>query len=206
MTVRILPIVEGDGEVYAVRDLIIRVAAEFWNPNGYVEILKPIKQPRNKIIRSDDLERFVESAAIKLREKGGGAIFVLLDSDGDCPATLGPDLLESANRVCSQMKIPVSVVLAHREYEAWFLAAAASLSGVGSLPENLEPHANPENKSGAKEWLNSRMTDKYSPTRHQPAFTKVFDLKTARANADSFDKCCRDIVRLCQELEHQNPA
>jgi Domain of unknown function (DUF4276) len=104
------------------------------------------------------------------------------------------------------LKIPVSVVLAHQEYEAWFLASAASLAGVGSLPDNLEPHPNPESKTGAKEWLNARMTGKYLPTRHQPTFTKVFDLRVARTNADSFDKCCRDIERLCKELEQQNIA
>ena len=205
MTVRIQPIVEGHGEVYSVRDLIDRVAREFWNPNEWVEVLQPFRLDRTKFNHSDHFENFVKAASKKLA-KDGGAIFVLLDSDNQCPAKLGPQLLERANQVCGHLKIPVSVVLAHQEYEAWFLAAATSLAGIGSLPENLEPHANPENKSGAKEWLNSRMTDKYSPTRHQPAFTKVFDLKTARANADSFDKCCRDIVRLCQELEQQNPT
>ncbi len=201
MTVRILPIVEGDGEELAVRDLITRIASEFWNENEWVEVLKPIKRPRNKLVHSDDLERVLETAAIILREKGGGAIFVLIDSDGDCPATLGPQMLKRANQVCQQLKTPVSVVLAHQEYEAWFLASATSLGGFGSMHENLEPHPNPEGKSGAKEWLNARMTRKYKETHHQAAFTTRFDLRIARANADSFDKCCRDIERLCKELE-----
>jgi hypothetical protein len=203
LTPRIVPIVEGHGEVHSVRDLIDRVAREFWNPNEWVNVLTPFRLDKGKFSSSDHFEKAIKAASIKLGANGG-AIFVLLDSDNQCPATIGPQLLARANKVCGHLRIPVSVVLAHQEYEAWFLAAAASLAGIGSLPENLEPHPNPEIKTGAKEWLNARMTDKYSPTRHQPAFTKVFDLKLARANADSFDKCCRDIERLCKELEQQN--
>ncbi len=135
MTVRILPIVEGDGEELAVRDLITRIAGEFWNPNEWVDVLKPIKKSRNKLVHTDELERILETASIILRERGGGAILALIDSDGDCPATLGPLMLERAKKVCNQLKTQVGVVLAHQEYEAWFLAAATSLSGFSSMQE-----------------------------------------------------------------------
>ena len=39
----------------------------------------------------------------------------------------------------------------------------------------------------------------YSETQDQPALAALFDFEQAR-QADSFDKCYRDIVRLLDEL------
>ena len=47
--------------------------------------------------------------------------------------------------------------------------------------------------------------DSYSETYDQPALTALFDLEQAR-QADSFDKCYRDIVRLLNELQAANKA
>jgi hypothetical protein len=95
----------------------------------------------------------------------------------------------------------VAVVLAKREYEAWFLAAAESLRGMRGLSDALEGPLEPEAVRGAKEWLSDRMPDgvKYSATDDQPAFTAVFDMVAAR-RADSFDKCYRDIRRMLEAL------
>ena len=58
---------------------------------------------------------------------------------------------------------------------------------------------------GAKEWLRRRMqTGKtYRETTDQPALAAQFDLQQAR-QADSFDKCYREIVRLLKELQTVN--
>lgn len=202
MSVRICPIVEGDGEQYAIRDLITRIGFQFWNENEYIEVLTPIKRPRGKLMHTDDLERAVETASIKLGAKGG-AILVLIDSDKECPAQHGPALLERANLRCGHLNMPISVVLAHCEYEAWFLAAASSLAGVGTVRADLQNHPTPENKRDAKGWLSEQMTDRYSPTQHQTAFTTKFDLQMARDNAPSFDKLCRDLKRMFTELQSQ---
>ena len=53
------------------------------------------------------------------------AIFVLLDADADDPTILGPQLLDRA-RKSVPAGFPIGVVLARREYEAWFLAAYPS--------------------------------------------------------------------------------
>ena len=54
----------------------------------------------------------------------------------------------------------------------------------------------------AKGWLSERMESnrKYGETLDQPALAALFDIEQAR-QADSFDKCYRDIVRLLKELE-----
>ena len=59
---------------------------------------------------------------------------MLLDSDSDCPAELGPTIHGWA--VEAEGGVPCGVVLAHREYEAWFLAAIESLRGHRSVRIN----------------------------------------------------------------------
>ena len=196
MTVQIGCIVEGHGEVEAVPILIRRVASNLY-PALPIGRLHPIRVSRSKVIQEGELERAVEFAARKIG--GRGAIFILLDSDDDCPARLGPELLCRAQQVHSDL--PIAVVLAKREFEAWFLAAAKSLRGQRGLKNNLQPPNDPETIHGAKEWLSNQMNSDrtYRPTLDQPGLTDRFDLDQAR-QADSFDKCYRDIVRLLDEL------
>jgi hypothetical protein len=197
MTGLVACIVEGDGEVEAVPLLVHRVAIEA-HPDIIVKIARPpIRVPRNKLVKAGELERAVELAA--RRVGSGGATFVLIDSDDDCPAWLGPELQKRAQAV--RPGFPVAVVLAKREYEAWFLAAAKSLRGKRELRDDLTPPADPESIRDAKGWLRDRMPDgrKYRETLDQPALTALFDFQAARVS-DSFDKCYREIVKLIKRL------
>lgn len=103
--------------------------------------------------------------------------------------------------------MPISVVLAKQEYEAWFLAAAESLRGKRRLPNTLESPPDPESIRGAKGWLSRMMhgAPGYSETDDQPALTAVFDMSMAR-RADSFDKCYREIKRMLEELKQSSSA
>jgi hypothetical protein len=67
---------------------------------------------------------------------------VLLDADDDCPAELGPKIQDRARQVVPHRS--VSVVLANREYEAWFLAAAGSLHGQRGFAFECPPGFEPE--------------------------------------------------------------
>jgi hypothetical protein len=82
---------------------------------------------------------------------GNTAALVLLDADDDCPAELGPGLLGRARM--AQAALPVSIVLANREFEAWFLAGAPSLSGQRGLAPGLQVPAEPEKPRDCKGWL-----------------------------------------------------
>ena len=196
MTVQISCIVEGHGEVASVPILIRRVAGSLY-PELEVVTPHPIRVSRSKVVQKNQLEQVVELAARNIR--GQGAIFILLDSDDDCPAQLGPALLRRALQVRNDL--PIAVVLAKHEFESWFLAAAESLQGQRGLRNNLLPPINLEGIRGAKEWLRQGLEsgETYRETLDQPAFTARFDLDQAR-QADSFDKCYRDIVRLLDEL------
>ncbi len=119
----------------------------------------------------------MELAARRVSSDGG--VLVLLDADDadHCPARLGPELL--ARCVAQRSDVSISVVLAKREFETWFLAAASSLAGRRGLAPDLRAPDEPEEVRGAKEWLRRRMAvgATSSPTQDQPAPTTLFDLK-----------------------------
>lgn len=188
-------IVEGDGEIEAVPVAIRKIAQEIL-PELALRI-HPLRVPRTRLVKPGELERSVELAARRVGR--GGAILVVLDSDDDCPATLGPELLARARRVRSDL--PIRVVLAKREFEAWFLASAISLRGLRGLAGDLEPPLDPESIRGAKEWLTARMTTghSYTETLDQAALAASLDLHQARA-APSFDKFFRDVAALVEGL------
>ena len=200
MTVKIGCIVEGHGDVVAVPLLIHRIAAEL-HPDLVIETPRPIRVHRNQVVQADKLERRVELAAQRIG--GQGAIFIILDADDACPAQLGPELLNRVSQTRSDL--PIAVVLAKYEFEAWFLASAESLRGQRGLRDNIQPPNEPEAIRGAKEWLTHRMEGSrtYSETHDQPALAALFDIEQAR-QADSFDKCYRDIVRLLEKLQEAN--
>ena len=195
MIVKIGCIVEGHGEVAAVPILIRRVVESLY-PELLVDTPRPIRVSRSQVVKAGELERAVELAARNIR--GHGAIFILFDSDDDCPAQLGPELLCRARQVRNDL--PIAVVLAKHEFESWFLAAAESLRGYKGLKNDLELPNDPEGIRDAKGWLKQRRdSHKYRETLDQPGLTDRFDLDQARY-ADSFDKCYRDITRLLDEL------
>lgn len=195
MTFTLACIVEGHGEIEAV-PVTIRRIVQWVDPGLVVHIFPPFRVPRTKLVKSGELERAVELAGRRVRKDG--ALIIVLDSDDECPATLGPELLTRVKR--TRPDLPVSVVLAKREFEAWFLAAAESLRGRRGLASNLESPSEPESIRGAKEWLTARMPAgrPYVETLDQPALAAVFDLEGAR-RARSFDKFFRDVLRLLGE-------
>ena len=198
---RIAAIVEGHGEVEAVPGLIRRIASEV-DPYLIVDIGPVIRVPANRLIKSGELERTIELAARKLAGEGG--IFILIDCDwkNGCPKWDAPLLLDRVRLARSD--IPISLVLANREYEAWFIAASESLKGKHGLSDDLEVVEDPETIRGAKEWLSSRMPQNrpYAETIDQPALTELFDLNAAR-RARSFDKCYREVVTLLNVLRRR---
>jgi hypothetical protein len=198
--VRLAAIVEGHGEYEAVPILIRRIAQTI-APGFVPKVLHPLRVPASRLMKEGEMERSVELAARKLRGQGG--ILVVLDCDWDngCPALDGPALLKRAMDVRGDL--PIAVILAKKEFEAWFLAAAESLRGKHGLPNDLQSPARPEDICGAKEWLSDKMPygQSYAETTDQPAFTAMFDMRTAR-RADSFDKCYREIERMLKQLHH----
>ncbi|MCX5999688.1 MAG: DUF4276 family protein [Chloroflexi bacterium] len=200
--VRIVAIVEGQGEVEAV-PLLIRRVAQSVDPSLVPDIPTPIRVAADRFKKPGELERTVELAVRKLGGEGGVLILIDCDWNDGCPKMDAPPLIERARLV--RPNVPISLVLAYREYEAWFIAAAESIRGKHRLPGDLETVADPEAIRGAKEWLSRRMPPRrpYAETIDQPGLTGVFDIQAAR-RAGSFDKCYREIVGLLTQLKAED--
>lgn len=177
----IQPIVEGHGEVEAVPVLLRRFVAEAGVFD--VRIGTPIRRRRPELVREDSLRRAVELAR---RQPGCSAILVLFDGDDDCPRALAPTIERWASDAAAG--VPCAVVMAHREYEAWFLAAIESLVGPVGLPEGAPRWGDPEAPRDAKGLLERAMfaTSGYHARVDQPSLTARFDLSSAYRRSRSF--------------------
>jgi Domain of unknown function (DUF4276) len=188
----IASIVEGDGEVRALPKLLHRIAIELGVPD--LRTPPPMRIPRGRITMTGGIERSVEAEAIRVPRKGG--VLVLIDADDDCPAEYGPLLLARAKATRPDKRI--SVVLANREFEAWFLAAAPSLGGQFGFPADFARPRSPESPRDCKGLLTKARPNgqPYKETVDQAPLASAFDLKMAREHSDSFDKFYREVSAL----------
>jgi hypothetical protein len=191
MEINVACIVEGHGDQEAVPILVRRIA-ERALPQLTVRVPPALRIPKSKLLKTGEIERAVDLAARKAGRSG--AVLVVVDSDEDCPAQMGPQLLRRAQ--LARPDVPVAVILAKREFEAWFLAACESLRGKRGLAQELHAPTDPEAIRGAKEWLSRHMSAgfRYSEALDQPALAACLDLDQAR-RAPSFDKLYRDVRR-----------
>ncbi len=185
----IASIVEGDGEVAALPILLRRLAAEL-EPMTMVNPLPPIRVRRDRFLnKEDEFRRQLLLAAAKSGEQGW--ILIVLDADDDCPKALASDISQRAQQTIPHRK--VSVVLANREFEAWFIAAAASLNGARGFSVSPNELIEAETPRNAKGWMREHMHGgKYSEMLDQPAFASRFDLQQAQHNSRSFRKLCKE--------------
>lgn len=181
-------IVEGFGEVAAV-PLLLRRLAEWRSPGRQLDVGVPIRVHRGRFFnRPDEFRRHLLLAAAKCGD--AGRILVLVDADDDCPVTKAREILARA-RECVAHR-PVAVVLANREYEAWFIAAAESLHGQrGFAYDATDLPSDPDVPRDAKGWMRRHMSGgTYGETTDQPAFTACMNLEVAHARSRSFRKLC----------------
>ncbi len=172
---RIVPIVEGHGEVEAVPVLLRRI----WNDllgGEFVEVFHPVRQPRSKLLPrashnsknlldTNEITRAVRFAVKKLQAGSGPStvnlILLLLDANSDCPKQLVPKLVSAVQ--ASAGSCDTAVVLAKVEYETWFVAAAESLREHLKIDHPL-PEL-PEEQRCGKGWIEARFFNgRYSET------------------------------------------
>ena len=192
---KIQPIVEGHGDVEALPVLLRRFCdeAEVWD----VEIGKPIRRPRSRLV---DEEGTGQAVRLALLQPDCRAVLILFDGDDDCPAELGTSVQEWATAAANG--IPCRVALAHREYEAWFLAGIEWLRGRRGVRIDAEPHPDPERPRDAKKELEARMTPgaTYLETTDQPALSALFSLPAAYQRTRSFRKLATSFADLVRAM------
>lgn len=188
----IASVVEGEGDNQALPKVLYRISVELKVDLRTPKL--PFRIPRSKLVTPGGIERAVAAQASEVT--GTGGILVLLDADDDCPAELAPQLLARARAVRSDKRI--AVVLAKREFEAWFLAAMPSLAGQHGFPDDLAPVASPEEPRDCKGRLTRARAQgfPYKETVDQAPLASIFDMRMARDNSPSFDKLYRDVAWL----------
>ncbi|MFW6162790.1 MAG: DUF4276 family protein [Planctomycetota bacterium] len=195
MGVSVVSIVEGHSEQQSVPVLLRRLQARLGTYQ--VRIARPFRVKRNRVVREGELERAV-TQALRSRENTG-ALLLLLDADDDCPVRLGQSLLARC-RACTGL--PVAVVLANREFEAWFLGAKDSLRGVRAVRPDAQAPTDPETIRGAKERLSANMAGRrYLEVDDQPALATKMDIDLAVRRCRSFAKFVRDTAGLLSHLD-----
>lgn len=173
----IATIVEGHGEVAALPVLLRAVAVHL---GRQVVVPTPFRQPRAKLVLASELDKAVRFVGQKV--SGAGGTLVLLDADDDCPVALRGMLSSSP----SVARGPVEIVVANREFEAWFLASISSLRGHVSVADDASWAADPDEPRDAKGRLERQMVESYKETRHQPAFCARIDVDAALTRSRSF--------------------
>jgi len=189
-------IVEGDGERQAVPVLLRRILGEIL-PGIPCDIGQGWKMPRERLLRNnEEMRKALDILAKGVKSRQGG-ILVLWDADDDLPCEQAP--VQLARLTAMRSDVRIAVVIASREYESWFLAAASSIAGVAGLDRTVSdlPTAD-RSPRDAKSWLTARMPDgqPYKETVHQRVFSTALDFAIARRNSASFDKLCRELIRL----------
>ncbi len=150
--------------------------------------------------RALGIEHYI-SAALRAR---ADAILVVLDADDECLRRapghgFGPELLERARAAAG--RVPVSVVVANRTYEAWLLASRTALFRSDLVRHDAplrEIHA-PETRAGNKGVMGDYIGETYSPPLHQPELTKAMSFSPgSQRRAPSLAKLIRELQRLAE--------
>jgi hypothetical protein len=195
----LVPIVEGKSEVEGLRGLLNRIVYEVLNETG-VQIATPFLVKRYLVVKDGRLESAIDAAIRDRQEKGVevGAILVLLDADEDCPVEVAKRLNERAR---SATKFPISVVLADRAIESWFLGAKESLRGVCGIardaiaPENAECLPNPKRRLS-----NNISGGRYRERRDLPTLAERIDIRLCGDRCRSFRKFVKEVRALIAKM------
>jgi hypothetical protein len=190
---RIASIVEGHGEVYALPELLRRIAREVYG----LEVATPTP---HRVARSSMTSGSGLARAVQLQDRrvgGRGAVLVLADSDDDDPRALVGELQSIADSAAQGTAIAVVAV---REYEAWFLAGIESLRSLRYVKDDASYLGDPEARRGCKEALERVMTERYDPIRHQPAMSSRLSIGAAAERAPSFAALVEVVGRIVGTL------
>ncbi len=175
MNFTIAPVVEGYGDVPAIRVLLSRMAPQ-------LAIANPVRQGRGKLVQREGLTHAVSIAAANLK-RANGAILVLFDADDDCAATKGRELQKWLAEDFGHILCRVALVV--REFEAWIVGGDPQY-GVESPDTTGNLEARIKEAHG-----------KYKKTVDQPRHISHVDLDRLRSNSRSFrhfDKVVSEIV------------
>ena len=194
----IVPIVEGPGDVHATPILLRKILTDYLKCYN-IGVVKPKNaHGRGALDRVGGLERFIKYASTT---PNCGSILVLVDCDEDCAREWAKRISDRCREV--GVSVPIAVVCAVHEYEAWFLASLDSVRGSGRLNQDIHYDGNPEAMSGVKGWFTQQMPQgrAYKETIDQASFTSLIDISLAHDNSRSFRRLCHALQELRSAME-----
>ena len=201
----IVAIVEGDGELEAVPELLRRI---LWERLLRFDILA--KKPKAAGGKPDLLKRFEKFLQYALLEPCD-AILVLLDADEECPLEQVPDLAIRAAAL--NLDVPVAIVYARGEYETWFICSLSESTGEHirarlGISASVNAPQNVEDIIAAKGWLEHHMPNDrgYKETQDQAPLTHYIDLNLTHSRSRSFRRFCHAVDELVYAIDHRSQA
>jgi hypothetical protein len=205
MSLRIIAIVEGHGEVLAIRPLLERIWYTHFQCNEFLEVI-PWRSSSGIMLSESGLSSEIQRVENELHNAEERflhyLILIMTDTDGkkdNCPKSLSAQMLSWANKVRAKASTQIACVLPNIEFETWFAASATSLQGYRGLPSVINKPIDPEGQSLGKGWVQNLLKRKYSPTTDQPSFAAQIDIAECYAASRSFKK-------LVDELQKRLPA
>jgi hypothetical protein len=195
---KIVPIVEGDGEVDALPKLLSRLLVDL-NSWDLLSARPRNAHGRTNLTKPGGIESFLRLAE---REPDCAGTLVLVDADEDCAYQLGRTL--AARCLQAGPKFPSVVVCAKCEYEAWFLASIQSIASARQhdMPEDLIFEGDSEAVRNAKAWLSKQMSSgrMYKETSDQASMSTLLDFAIARNRSRSFRRLCHAVEELVEAI------
>ena len=176
--------VEGPGDVRAAPVLVRRILSEWLKIYDW-KLIHPI-QVRSLRAFERDKEKFVKYLR---KRKDVNAVLVLLDLDKGCAAELAPSLARELEK--TNPPVPMAIVFAVREYEAWFLASAQSLW-------KRDYPGDPERPRDAKGEIKRLFEPRYRPTTFQAYLSGKMSLEQAVNNSRSFRRLVNALKQLVE--------
>lgn len=169
-------LVSGRGEEEAIPLLLRRVLQEYLSEYA-VQPGDMLRKAETQLLhrRQDVLERSIRRLARK-----NDAILIVVDSEDDCPAQLGPEFQARARAAYTDERVPIFFVCVYRELETWFIHDAMNLFGV-------EPLADPYSRRDAKGWIKHNTDLRgYSEVLHSPKLCGQLEILELIERSDSF--------------------
>ena len=193
---KIIPIVEGDGEVTAVPALLRKILVQATRYD--IQIARPKNaNGRGNLLKEGGLEKFIRYA---WKERDCGAILVLVDAENDCAKFVARDFARRIEAI--GVLFPVVIVVAKRMYEAWILSSIASIAGHLDLPVGLITPPDAEEIPNPKVWLDRHFPRgrAYKETQDQEAMTHLIDIGLA-SSARSFRRLLHAIHESLEAID-----
>jgi hypothetical protein len=191
---KVVPIVEGNGEVDAVPLLLRKLLGEMhrWD----VQPARPLNaHGRGNLEKLGGLEKFIRLA---LKESDC--------AEGDCAKELAKECAECVRAV--GVTVPMVIVCAKCEYEAWFLAspetiAGKDLKGRPGLPAGIRFAGDTESIQAVKGWLTRHLPKgrAYKETLDQAPMTDLLDTELTKQRSRSFRRLWHAVEQMMEAFD-----